>query len=89
MNTNYVTFVLRSECSNSGKMCDDPGTPVDARQVVTGYEIDSVLYYTCDRKGFKISGPANYTCVYNSNDGTSKWSNNLAQNIPDCKGIYF
>lgn len=70
-------------------MCDDPGTPVDAVQVFNGYEINSVLYYTCVRDGFKISGPVNYTCEYNSDSDTSTWSNNLAQNIPECTGIAF
>ncbi|XP_053393488.1 uncharacterized protein LOC123564875 isoform X1 [Mercenaria mercenaria] len=67
----------------AGKMCTDPGTPGDSKQVVNGYEIGSVLYYTCDRNGFTITSPTNYTCDYIGNNAV--WSNNLAGNLPECR----
>ncbi|XP_053393504.1 uncharacterized protein LOC128555342 [Mercenaria mercenaria] len=69
--------------SRTGKMCRDPGTPGDSKQIVNGYEIGSVLNYTCDRSGFTVTGPTYYTCDYIGNDAV--WSNSLAGNLPECR----
>ncbi|XP_060582984.1 fibropellin-1-like, partial [Ruditapes philippinarum] len=65
----------------AGKMCSDPGTLGDSKQVFDGYDIGSELYYTCDRDGFTVPD-IKYTCQYIG--GNAEWSNNLVGNLPEC-----
>ncbi|WAQ95290.1 hypothetical protein MAR_027980, partial [Mya arenaria] len=66
-------------------MCMDPGTPGDAKQIASSYEIDATLSYACTRTGFKPTGPENYTCEYNNN--AAVWSDNLDNVLPTCEDI--
>ncbi|WAQ95255.1 FBP1-like protein [Mya arenaria] len=68
-----------------GEMCMDPGTPGDANQVASSYEIDATLSYACTRTGFKPTGPENYTCEYNND--AAVWSGNLDNVLPTCEDI--
>ena len=72
----------------TGTMCDDPGTYGDTRQVADSYAIGAVIYYECTKAkpGFQISGPQNYTCLYDEMSGMVNWSNNLESDLPMCKG---
>ena len=69
-------------------MCNDPGTNGDTRQVADSYAIDAVIYYECTKTkpGFHITGPQNYTCVYDEGTGEVYWSDNLTSNLPMCEG---
>ncbi|XP_052786630.1 uncharacterized protein LOC128221951 [Mya arenaria] len=66
-----------------GVMCMDPGTPGDANQIASSYEIGATLGYACTRTGFKPTGPENYTCGYIN--GAAVWSDNLDNVLPTCK----
>ena len=68
----------------SGLTCSDPGTPGNGVQIVNNYEVGQTLYYTCNHAGFEPDPKLNYTCEYSS--GSAAWSNNLANNLPQCKG---
>ncbi|XP_052814685.1 uncharacterized protein LOC128241685 isoform X2 [Mya arenaria] len=67
------------------EMCMDPGTPGDADQIASSYEIGATLSYACTRTGFKPTGPENYTCEYSN--GAAEWSDNLDNVLPTCEDI--
>ena len=71
----------------SGKRCTDPGTPGEAQQVVTNYELGSTLHYTCDWPGFEPDPKFTYTCEYDQNSNTAIWSHDLENNLPVCRGM--
>ncbi|WAQ95238.1 FBP1-like protein [Mya arenaria] len=68
-----------------GEMCIDHGTPGDANQIASSYDIGATLSYACKRTGFKPTGPDNYTCRYIN--GAAVWSGNLGNVLPTCEDI--
>ncbi|XP_052762838.1 uncharacterized protein LOC128205331 [Mya arenaria] len=75
----------RGTSDNSGDVCMDPGTPGDAKQIASSYDIGATLSYACKRTGFKPTGPENYTCE--NIGGSAIWSDNLDRVLPTCKDI--
>ncbi|KAL4239474.1 hypothetical protein ACF0H5_000289 [Mactra antiquata] len=68
-----------------GVKCPDPGTPGDAILVADKFEVGGVLYYECNRGGFEINSPINYTCEMVDGSNDPVWSNNLGPNsLPIC-----
>lgn len=75
----YVDF----DCFCAGSMCEDPGTPIGAIQVVDSYEIGQVLTYKCDRDGFFPYPPDALACEL---DGSNAVWNSSTERI--CKGKF-
>ena len=71
-----------------GGKCSDPGTPAEAKQNVTNYEVGQKLHFTCNRNGYQpVLGSypydKEYECV--ATGGSYNWSPSLTT-LPVCSG---
>ena len=62
-------------------LCTDPGTPPDAKQVSTTYELGAQVTFQCTRNGYAPSPSTPLTCVSSGNSAT--WN---PSTIPSCVG---
>ncbi|XP_069124277.1 LOW QUALITY PROTEIN: uncharacterized protein [Argopecten irradians] len=65
----------------TGSLCVDPGTPTDAIQIATSYEVGQEVYWTCTRDGFTPYPPTVLKCEINS-FGNVTWNSTVR---PSCK----
>lgn len=64
-------------------LCTDPGTPPDATQVATSYEIGTEITYQCKRTGYAPSFSTPLRCQAVGN--TVQW---IPSTPPSCVGEY-
>ena len=67
----------------SGDGCSDPGTPANAKQLATSYNVGDVVTFKCTQPGFEISNNKQWKCVA-SYTGIA-W-NQPQGSLPECIG---